>query len=181
MKITATSVRSLALPEGLREKTYFDDDLPGFGVRVRAGGSRTYVCQYKFGSQHRQLNLGAVGSIDIGKARATARDLLAAVRLGRDPAGEKIEARQQAAETFGALLQRYLARQRAKLKPRSYVETERHLLINAKPLHSRAVKSIDRRTIAALLSGSRTRAAPTPQTACGPVSRPISCGSPVKA
>ena len=55
-------------------------------------------------------------------------------------------------ETFGALLQRYLARQRAKLKPRSYVETERHLLINAKPLHSRAVKSIDRRTIAALLS-----------------------------
>ncbi len=152
MKLTATSIRALALPAGQREKTFFDPDMPGFGVRVRAGGSRTYVIQYKFGNQHRRLTLGAVGSLDLGKARATARDLLAKVRLGCDPAGERIEARAQAAETFSFLLPRYLVRQRAKLKPRSYLETERHLLVHAKPLHARAVKSIDRRMIATRLA-----------------------------
>jgi integrase len=152
MKITTISARTVALRRGQAEKTFFDDDLPGFGVRVRTGGSRVYVVQYKVGARHRRITLGAVGSLDLGKARSTAKDLLAAVRLGRDPAGEKIEARQQAAETFGALLPRYLARQRAKLKPRSYLETERHLLTHAKPLHSRAVKAIDRRTIAARLA-----------------------------
>jgi integrase len=152
MKITSKSIPLLALLPGQREKTFFCDDLPGFGVRVRAGGSKVFVVQYKHGAKHRRLTLGAVDTLDLTKARATARDLLAAVRLGHDPVGEKIEARQRAAETFGALLPRYLARQRVKLKPRSYLETERHLLAHAKPLHTRAVKSIDRRMIAARLS-----------------------------
>jgi integrase len=152
MKITSKSIPSLELRRGQREKTFFCDDLPGFGVRVRAGGSKVFVIQYKHGTQHRRLTLGAVDALDLTKARASAKDLLAAVRLGRDPAGERIEARQLAAETFGALLPRYLARQRLKLKPRSYLETERHLLTHAKQLHPRAVKSIDRRMIAARLS-----------------------------
>ena len=143
--------RSLKLGK-LREKTFFDDDLPGFGVRVRSGGSQTFVVQYKFGRKHRRLNLGPVSALDLGKARATAKNLLAAVRLGRDPAGEKLEARAEAAETFGALLPRYLARQSAKLKPRSLVETKRHLLVRAKPLHPRPVRTIDRRAIAIRLS-----------------------------
>jgi integrase len=160
VKLTPTSIRTLKLAKH-REKTFFDDDLPGFGVRVRAGGSKSFVVQYKFGPRHRRLTLGAVSTLDLGKARATAKDLLAAVRLGRDPAGEKLEAREQAAETFGALLPRYLARQRAKLKPRSYVETERHLLVNAKPLHPHPVKKIDRRTIASRLAAAAESNGPT--------------------
>jgi integrase len=151
MKLTTVAVRTLSLGRGESERTFFDDTLPGFGVRVRSTGARVYVLQYKIGAQHRRLTLGAVSSLDLGKARATAKDLLAAVRLGRDPFAERTEARAQAAETFGALLPRYLSRQREKLKPRSYVETERHLLVNAKRLHTRAVKAIDRRMIAALL------------------------------
>jgi len=137
MKLTTTTLRALALPRGLREKTFFDDELAGFGVRVRAGGSRTWIVQYKIGDKHRRLTLGAVTSLDPGKARATAKDILAAVRLGKDPAGDKAERREKLAETFGALLPRFLARQRQRLKPRSYEEVERHLLAHAKPLHSR--------------------------------------------
>jgi integrase len=159
VKLTTISIRSLTLRRQ-REKTFFDDDLPGFGVRVRAGGSKSFVVQYKFGSRHRRLTLGAVSALDLGKARTTAKDLLAAVRLGRDPAGEKLEAREQAAETFGALLPRYLAQQRAKLKPRSYVETERHLLVAAKPLHSHPVKKLDRRVIAMRLAATAESSGP---------------------
>jgi integrase len=152
MKLTITSVRSLTLPKGRMDKTYFDDDLPGFGIRVRAGGSKTWVVQYKVGARNRRMMVGSVGTLDLSKARATAKDLLAAVRLGRDPFAEKIETRAKIAETFGALLPRYLARQRARLKPRTLQETERHLQVHARSLHCRAVHAIDRRAVAALLA-----------------------------
>jgi integrase len=152
MKLTTTTIRSLALPAGVQDRTFFDDELPGFGIRLRKGGSRTYVVQYKIGTKHRRMPLGSVTAVDLGKARSTAKDLLAAVRLGRDPAGEKLEQRQKVATTFGVLLPRFLARQRSRLKPRSYQETERHLLVHAKPLHGLGVEKIDRRTIAIRLA-----------------------------
>jgi integrase len=152
MKLTITNVRLLTLPNGQMDKTYFDDDLPGFGVRVRAGGSKTWVVQYKIGARHRRMPLGSVGSLDLSKARATAKNLLAAVRLGRDPFAEKIETRFKVAETFGALLPRYLARQRARLKPRTLQETERHLQVNARIFHPQPVSTINRRAVAAMLA-----------------------------
>ena len=152
MKLTASTIRSLALPRGLREKTFFNSEIGGFGVRVRAGGSRNWVLQYKIGGAHRRLVLGSVAALDPGKARATAKNLLAKIRLGSDPATEKLEQRQRIAETFAALLPRYLAHQRDRLKPRSYQEVERHLALHARPLHSRPIEQIDRRQIAIRLA-----------------------------
>ena len=160
MKLNSAAVRALTLAPGLTEKTYFDDTLAGFGVRVRAGGSKVFVVQYKIGDKHRRMVLGAVGAIDAGKARAAAKDLLAMVRLGRDPAGEKLEQRQKIGETFGALLPRFLTRQRAKLKPRSLEETVRHLEQHAKPLHVRTVEHIDRRGLAVLLARIAEKSGP---------------------
>ena len=72
MRITPTEIRKLALPPGTSETILFDDDLPGFGVRLRAGGSRTFVFQYKTGSKQRRLTLGPVAALDLGKARDAA-------------------------------------------------------------------------------------------------------------
>src|SRR5262249_25839437 len=66
-------------------------------------------------------------------------------------------------ETFGAEVEPYLARKKASLKPRSFVETERYLRDYASPLHKLRLSQIDRRTIAVLLgqietsSGATTR------------------------
>ena len=57
-----------------------------------------------------------------------------------------------AGETVGALLPTFLERQRARLKPRSYEETERHLNRHCKPLHPSAITALDRRTVAACLA-----------------------------
>jgi integrase len=152
VKLTTTSIRSLALPRRARERTFFDDALPGFGLRLRASGAQRFVVQYKIGGKHRRLVLGSPAEIDLGKAREKARDALAAVRLGRDPLGERLEARASAAETFGGILARFLARQRARLKPRSMEEVERHLLKHAKPFHARPITAIDRRAIASRLA-----------------------------
>ena len=91
-----------------RDKTFWDDDLGGFGLRLRAGGSRNWVVQYDLGSKTRRVTLGATAVLDVGAARTKAKDLLAHVRLGGDPAAEKRTHRARAAETFAAILPRYL-------------------------------------------------------------------------
>ena len=41
MKLTASAISRLALPPGIDDKIYFDEDLPGFGVRLRRSGDRS--------------------------------------------------------------------------------------------------------------------------------------------
>jgi hypothetical protein len=101
LKLTTAVAKSLTLPPGKRDKTYFDSDLAAFGVRVRAGGSRNWVVQYKIAGKNRRLVLGGVHALDAGKARAMAKDALAAIRLGNDPVAQKLDARVRASETFG--------------------------------------------------------------------------------
>ena len=151
MKLTPVTIRALVLPPSVSEKTYFCDTLPGFGLRLRASGAKSLVVQYKIGRKNRRLVLGPAESLDLGKARASARDILAKVRLGQDPAGARLAERRKAETAFGALLPRYIERKAGRLKPRSLVEARRHLEAHAKPLHGLAVESIDRRTLAILL------------------------------
>src|SRR5262249_61433534 len=93
MRLTAAAIKTLALPKGVTDKIFFDDELPRFGVRVRAGGSRTWIVQYAIGGRERKLPLGRVTALDPAKARSLAKDVLARVRLGGDPPAVKPEAR----------------------------------------------------------------------------------------
>ena len=160
MKLSLSAIKTLALPAGVSEKTFFCDGLPNFGVRIRAGGGKTYVVQYKVHSKNRRMPLGSVTAIDLGKARAAARDILAKVRLGEDPVAEKIQARQKSATTFASLLPRFLERQRSRAKPRYFEEVDRHLTAHAKPLHDLGIETIDRRAIAILLGEIAGRSGP---------------------
>jgi integrase len=160
IKLTQRAINDLTLPAGKRDVIYFDDNLHGFGVRLREGGGRMYVVQYKIGAQQRRVTIGSTALLKLEQARATAVEVLAKVKLGGDPAGEKAEAQARAGETFVAVARRYLLRQKARLRPRSYVSTERYLLIYSQPLHNLAVARIDRRTIAARLSEIATGTGP---------------------
>jgi hypothetical protein len=156
MKLAAADIRKLSLNEGSAEAIVFDDDVPGFGVRLRAGGSKTFVFQYKLGSKQRRLTLGPVTALDLARARETAKDLYARVRLGGDPAGEKADARLKAGETFAAVAAHYLRHQQAKMRPRSYAQVQRHLNLYARPLHQLGLEKITKRDIAACVASVRT-------------------------
>jgi hypothetical protein len=116
MKLTQKTVATLALPDGKSEAIFYDEDFPGFGLRLRGGGSRTWVFTYKIGSQHRRITLGSLAALTPARARETAADLHAAVRLGRDPSGEKSEGRVRAAETMFAVTQSSLTYQSGHLR-----------------------------------------------------------------
>lgn len=152
MRLTAGTIRTAKPPSGRADHVYFDDDLPGFGLRVRASGAKAWMVQYAIGGRTRRMTLGSPAVLDVSKARSLAKDLLAKVRLGGDPVAERTAARTRASETFGALLPRFLERQHARMKPRSYQETERHLLVHAKQLHGHPINAVDRRAIATRLA-----------------------------
>lgn len=157
MKLTAKSIADVRVPAGRSEIIEFDDDVPGFGIRVRAGGSRTWVFQYKIGEKHRRMTFGAVSALGIKDARDRAERLHAKVKLGEDPAGQKIEARTKASQTFDAVLEVYLDDLKARLRPRSFAEVDRHLRSHAKPLHRLHIDKITRQDIASCLRTVRER------------------------
>jgi len=152
VKLTAANIRTLKLPPGEIDRVFFDEDLPGFGLRVRASGVHSWMIQYAIAGRARRVVLGLLTALAPDKARASAQKLLAQVRLGRDPASEKKSAKAAAGETFSALLPRFLKHQETRLRPRSYVETVRHLQVNAKPLHGLPIEAVTRRAIAERLA-----------------------------
>jgi integrase len=152
MKLTASAIRSLTLPKGKLDYIEFDDAIPGFGLRIRDGGSRTWIFQYKLGSKQRRIVLGKATALPADKARDLAADHHAAVHLGRDPAGERAAARASAAETFETAVRLFLEHQKARLRPRSYPDVERHLLVHAKALHGLQLAKVARRDIASCIT-----------------------------
>jgi integrase len=156
MKFTTKTLSTLALADGQDDRIVFDDDTRGFAVRLRRGRdgtvNRSWLVQYAIAGRTRRIQLGPVSALDLGKARAAARDLLARKRLGQDPAAERDAARVHVAETFGAHLPRYLDFKARSVRPRSYEEIRRHLDANARPLHTRRLADIDRRSAAVLLA-----------------------------
>ena len=109
--------------------------------------------------------------LDLGRARASAKDILARVRLGQDPAQDRSEARAKAVETFTASLAEYVAYKEAGVRRKTYVEIARHLRVDAKPLHPRpiaAIASDHRRLCRTLLANIAAASETAPQIACGP-------------
>jgi hypothetical protein len=154
MKLTDKTITSLKLPDGKSELLVFDDTLPGFGVRLRAGGKRSWIVQYRVGAKQRRLSLGTVETVDAGEARKRGRDALAKVHLGQDPQADKIEARTPKPRelTLGDAVELYLPSAEKRLKASSYAGVVLHLQKHWGPLHHAELKALERRHVAAELS-----------------------------
>ena len=154
MKLTVKSTSGLKLPTGKSDLIVFDDDVPGFGVRLR-GKRRTWIFQYKQGTQQQRMTLGLLSAVDIAKARDTAKDLYARVRLGENPARDKAENKAKAHKTFEAVAEDYLAYQQKNIRARSFADVQRHLRKDARTLHQLNIEKISRADIATCLAGVR--------------------------
>ena len=93
MKLTKAAVSKLSIRDGRSELLVFDDDMAGFGLRLRGGGSATWIIQYRQGRRQRRMVIGKYPSMAPEPARTAAAELLAQVRLGQDPQGAKLYAR----------------------------------------------------------------------------------------
>jgi hypothetical protein len=151
MRLTRSTVAKLALPPGRSEAIYFDEALPGFGVRIRAGGKRTWIVQYRVGTKQRRVTLGNVEVLDPDKARLAARETLAKVQLGGDPQIERAETKARASVTVGAVVSRYLEDAAERQRARSLDATRRYLRVHWAPLKEIPIDRVHRATVAARL------------------------------
>jgi len=152
MKFTKQSLANLALPEGKIDAIFFDGTLPGFGVRLRAGGKAVWIIQYRVGHHQRRETLGDIRKITLDAARSAARRRFAQVMLGADPAAEKAEAKQRNKLTLGSLTAQYLDFKQPLLRPSTHSADRRYLTTHWKPLHDLPVHLIKRRNVAATLN-----------------------------
>jgi integrase len=154
MKLTAKSIRGLTLPPKKHDAVWFDDDVPGFGVRLRAGGSRTFILQYRLGNKQHRMVIGSANApeINLAQVRRTASQLHGRIKLGQDPQSDKATAKAQAENTFGFLVQQYLRARQKDWRPRSAAEVERHLVKRSRSLHPSSIVVITQRDISTLLN-----------------------------
>jgi integrase len=150
VKFTVKTTANVKL-EGKSERIVFDDDIKGFGLRVREGGSQTWIYQYRIGSKQRRMALGSATSVPLTVARENAGRLEARVKLGGDPAMDKETARRSADETFGVLVDQYLAARQSKWRRNTEREVRRHLTKYAKSLHRFPIAAVSQLNISNLL------------------------------
>lgn len=118
VRLTKKSVEALEAT-GKRYEVW-DDDLPGFLVRVGVTGEKSFYLVYRAGkgrgAAKRRLALGSFPVVTVEQARKLAREKLALVTMGADPADALRE--EKATRSVASVLEQFLAEHvRAKLKP----------------------------------------------------------------
>ena len=165
MKLDAKTVAALKLA-GKQDAIYFDDQLAGFGYRLRAGAGgkvlRSYVAQYRRAGATRRVLLGSAEVLSAEQARAAAKKLLAKVALGEDPQRDKIARVSKDRLTVHAVVDEYLAAKQ--VRPKTRKEITRYLTDPGyfKPLHAMPIDTVTRRDVASqLLAIGRQRGSTT--------------------
>jgi integrase len=91
-KLTKRAVDGARAAKG--ELFLWDDELPGFGLRVKASGAKSFLVQYRNANgRSRRLTLGRYGVLTVEEGRREAKLALGDVVRGSDPAESRKLAR----------------------------------------------------------------------------------------
>ena len=78
MRLTDLQIKKLKAPEA-GQKTYFDEGLPGFGLRVSQGGTKSFVVMY--GKRRQLRTIGRYPATSLAEARLEAKRIQVEVTL----------------------------------------------------------------------------------------------------
>ena len=123
-KITKTLIDAATTKSA--DSFVWDSDVPGFGIRVRSSGRKTYVIRYRnIYGQSRYHTICRTCDMPPAQARDRARELFVSIKAGADPSENRAQARAEI--TVQELYQLWL---------------EMHALPNMKPLSIYQARSL---------------------------------------
>jgi integrase len=158
IKFTDRSLKALKPPPRPQQLDYFDDILPGFGLRVSYNGRKSWVVLYRCNGVKGRVTMGRFDVLPLADAREKARDALKAAATGNDPA--ILRHRDREAPTFKQLADRYIE-EYAKPRKRTWQKDRRLLENNLIPaLGRQKAHTITRADLRAELSKVKNRPAP---------------------
>ena len=129
-KLTQAAVDRLSVPSD-KAVVYWDNQCPGFGLRISPRGRRTWIVMYRVAGRAVMETLGTTAQTpSVAQAREHARASMTRARDGVNPVAERREAEKEAAVkamTFGEVAERFLAE---------------HVERNSAPKYAREVRRI---------------------------------------
>ncbi len=172
-KLTKSCVEGIKATD--KDQCVWDSEIPGFGLRVKPSGSRSYLIQYRDAQgRSKRLTLGRHGKITAEQARLEARRQFARITLHKaNPRAERDEARN--AISVEALAAQYLdaaeagtiSTRRGKPKAASTLLIDRgrignHIIpvLGAKPARDLEIKDV-MTLFAAVKSGKTAKSGPS--------------------
>lgn len=142
-RLTDISVKGLKAPQ-TGQLTYWDESVPGFGVRVSQGGSKTFILMH--GAKRQRTTIGRYPVISLSDARTAAKRILAERTLTKHlPPSISFE---------DALTQFFTSHCDQKNRQRTAQETKRLLNRHFKPAWGRQrLADISRHSVAEIVDG----------------------------
>ena len=133
----------------------WDEQMPGFGVKVLPNGQRRYLVKYRVGTgrtaPQRWYMIGTHGAITLDQARESAQQVLAAVARGEDPQKTKLDLR--SAPTLADLWKRYETEHMPRKKSSSIINDVQKWKDYIEPrIGCRKIADVDRNDISRLHS-----------------------------
>ncbi|MDH3596905.1 MAG: integrase family protein [Rhodospirillales bacterium] len=159
LKFTEQAVAEAKAPAADRLDLW-DEELPGFGLRVSGAGRKSWQVMYRVAGRKRRMTLGRYPALSLEIARDAAEDALREVARGRDPAAERASMT-GGALTFEAFAKAYLERH-AKPNKLSWAEDARMIERDLLPAwRRRPAETVTRRDVIELLERVVRRGHPT--------------------
>jgi integrase len=161
IKMTKSNIDTLTI--GKSDVVYWDVGRPGFGVKVTPEGRKVFVVLYRTGgagSRLRKYTIGPYGRVTLHQAQVAAQKVFTAKLEGRDPAGEKREAKRRiVADQVDDQLEAYIAQHVS--QRRSGGEISRLLRREiGKAWASRSIHEITKRDVVEVITAIEQRGAP---------------------
>jgi integrase len=146
VQITKATVEAAA-PPAADQRFIRDRLVRGFGLRITADGTKTFIFEGRVKGRVRRITIGRYPDLSVLAARNRAQEIRAAIAAGRDPADERIAERHE--QTFGGLVKAYID-DYAKFHRKSWQRDEKRLRGHCARWNSRRLSDMTRADIEGL-------------------------------
>lgn len=147
MSLTDLQIKRLKAPES-GQKTYYDPSLPGFGVRVSQGGTKTFVVLY--GKDRRRRSLGRYPDLSLSEARLLAKQAQVDIALDEQNPNQFLPR-----ISFETARAKFLLDSESRTKPRTVDEYRR--LLNRHFSFDQPIGDLNRHHVASAIEDLKAR------------------------